>query len=115
MSPLLVAFFLGVLAHALVSRIIGVQTDRRDTPLHVACRKGNVKNVKALLDRGADPNVFNFFRETPLLLACAADSAAIVKMLLDMGADAKDKGASPPPSTPRPGTLELPCSYGGDD
>ena len=117
MSPYLVAFVLGVVAHALLSRVLGAERDRRDTPLHVACRKGNVKNVKALLDRGADPNVYNFFRETPLLLACAADSSAIVKMLLDMGADAADKGkgASPPPSTPCHGALELPCSYGSKD
>ena len=66
---------------------------RRDKPLHIACRKGNVKSVKLLLDSGADPNVFNYFGQTPLLLACASDNACIVKMLLDKNAEANDSQA----------------------
>jgi ankyrin repeat protein len=100
------AFFaLGVLAHMLLARVLA-NNDRRDTPLHIACRKGNVKNVKNLLDRGADPNVFNFFRETPLLLACASDNPLIVKMLLDRAADSNDSR----PETRHP--LALPVSGG---
>lgn len=63
---------------------------KKDHPLHIACRKGNVKSVKMLLDSGADPNVTNYFGQTPLLLACAADNSAIVKMLLDKNAVAGD-------------------------
>ena len=83
------AFVLGFLTHLLFARYV-FTNERRDTPLHIACRKGNVKNVKYLIDRGADPNVFNFIRETPLSLACASDNALIVKMLLDHNADAND-------------------------
>jgi ankyrin repeat protein len=64
---------------------------KKDHPLHIACRKGNVKSVKMLLDSGADPNVFNYFGQTPLLLACTADNSAIVKMLLDKNADAIER------------------------
>lgn len=74
-----------------VARVL-LDNDRRDTPLHIACRKeGNAKNVKYLLDNGADPNVFNFFRETPLLLACAADNPVIVKMLIDGALSARPR------------------------
>lgn len=94
-----VIFALGALAHMLFARAV-TGGDRRDTPLHIACRRGNAKTVRYLLDRGADPNVFNFFRETPLLLACGADSSVIVKMLLDRAADANDSA--------RPGGGALP-------
>jgi ankyrin repeat protein len=89
------AFVAGFVVHMFFARVF-FNNDRRDTPLHIACRKGNLKTVKYLLDRGADPNVFNFFRETPLLLACASDNSMIVKMLLDKNADSND--ASRPPA-----------------
>lgn len=73
---------------------------KKDHPLHIACRKGNVKSVKMLLDSGADPNVYNYFGQTPLLLACTADNSAIVKMLLDKNAYAAGEGGLPSPLTP---------------
>ena len=94
-------FFLGALAHFLYARYVARKGDRRDTPLHVACRKGNVKSVKYLLSRGADPNVYNANEESPLLLGCASDDSSIVKMLLDKAARANKGGA---------GGAELPCS-----
>ena len=89
-SSYLVVFLLGFFTHMCLARNKG---DRRDKPLHIACRKGNVKSVKLLLDSGADPNVFNYFGQTPLLLACSSDNACIVKMLLDKSAEANDSQA----------------------
>lgn len=83
----LIVFLLGFFAHMCLAMN---KDTRRDKPLHIACRKGNVKSVKLLLDSGADPNVFNYFGQTPLLLACSSDSACIVKMLLDKNAEAND-------------------------
>lgn len=87
MSFPIICFIMGILAHMVVSRVGG---DRRDMPLHIACRKGNVKTVKSLLDCGADPNVLNCWKQTPLQLACSSDSPVIVKMLIDRGADGND-------------------------
>jgi len=96
MVALMVAFLVGAAVGAALYRAASAG-DRRDTPLHISCRRGNVKAVKCLLDRGADPNVVNYLNQTPLQLACSSDDAAIVKMLLDKAADSNDSAARTSP------------------
>ncbi|GBG25855.1 Ankyrin-1 [Hondaea fermentalgiana] len=52
------------------------------TALHVACRQGNAKLVRALLDLDANPACLTKSRQTPLLLACEYGYPAIVDLLL---------------------------------
>lgn len=75
------------------------------TPLHVAAQQGDLTMVRALLDRGADPNVrtnrssapagprFGGFGrgggggQTPLMLAAINDREAVMRALVASGAD----------------------------
>jgi uncharacterized protein len=74
------------------------------TPLHVAAQQGDLTMVRALLDRGADPNVrtnrsnapagprFGGFgrgggAQTPLMLAAINDREAVMRALVAAGAD----------------------------
>merc|ERR1711991_665610 len=42
------------------------------TPLHVACRNGNIEVMMALLDRGADIHARDKYQYTPLHVACVS-------------------------------------------
>jgi ankyrin repeat protein len=60
------------------------------TPLHLAAFFGHEDAARALLERGADPNVVarhETIRVAPLHSAAAGAHAAIVRLLLDAGAD----------------------------
>lgn len=68
----------------------------KDTLLHYACAFGEVKIVRALLEKGADVNVKNNLDDTPLFYACnkqaylkvtEQDRLEIAKMLIERGAD----------------------------
>jgi ankyrin repeat protein len=58
---------------------------------------GDVKAVRLMLDRGADPNAFDPLGRTPLMYAAVSDLAPldVVKLLVERGADinAKDRHA----------------------
>lgn len=57
------------------------------TPLHWAVYKVDAELVKALLARGAKPNVVNHFGSSPLAEAVKIADLEIIRMLLKAGAD----------------------------
>ncbi|XP_044729354.1 tonsoku-like protein [Chrysoperla carnea] len=65
-----------------------------ETPLHVACIKGNIKNVELLLNQGHPVNTRDNCGWTPLHEACNHGFLNIVKLLIDSGADINDRGGT---------------------
>jgi ankyrin repeat protein len=71
------------------------------TPLHIAAFAHNAAAAQALLDAGADPNVFataSFARVTPLGTCAFAGATAVARVLIRGGADAsltEVEGGSP--------------------
>src|ERR1700746_1249877 len=57
------------------------------TPLHWAAYKIDVDLARALLERGAKPDVINNFGSSPLAEAVKVANARLVKMLLDAGSN----------------------------
>uniref|UniRef100_A0A8D8A120 Ankyrin-1 n=1 Tax=Culex pipiens TaxID=7175 RepID=A0A8D8A120_CULPI len=64
-----------------LSKIINVPNDIGETLLHVACRTGNLKIVKLLIQKGADVNLKNKSSDTPLDLALKLFHLDVVKYL----------------------------------
>src|SRR5579862_1861861 len=57
------------------------------TPLHWAAYKIDADLVRALLQRGAKPDVINNYGSSPLAEVVKAANAGLVKMLLDAGSN----------------------------
>src|SRR5579871_3180687 len=57
------------------------------TPLHWAVYKIDADLVRALLERGAKPDVINNYGSSPLAEAVKVGNARLVGMLLDAGSD----------------------------
>jgi ankyrin repeat protein len=77
---------LRILTLALVVVSIGRGDDLTDDLL-AATRKGDLAQVKALLDKGASVNSKSSYGQTPLFFACDRGYIEIVKLLVDRGAD----------------------------
>ena len=77
---------LRILTLALVVISLGRADDLTDDLL-AATRKGDLAQVKALLDKGASVNSKSPYGQTPLFFACDRGYVDIVKLLLDRGAD----------------------------
>ncbi|MDD4197464.1 MAG: ankyrin repeat domain-containing protein [Syntrophorhabdaceae bacterium] len=76
----------------------GKDPGQGSTPLHEACRSGNIRAARRLLDAGADPDAKNEFGYTPLHCACIHGHLNVTRLLLDHGADvnADDKNGWTP-------------------
>lgn len=61
--------------------------DMDDTLLHIAARKGELADVKLLVECGAKVNAIGDIGNTPLHGAAAKGHAGVVKLLLENGAD----------------------------
>lgn len=63
-----------------------------DTPLHIACNRDNLDDVRWLVDFGANVNACGDLGLTPLHVAIARGSIDIARLLLKVGArtDIKD-------------------------
>ncbi|GAA88459.1 ankyrin repeat protein [Aspergillus luchuensis IFO 4308] len=70
----------------------------RRTPLHMAIVGGHLAVGQALLKKGADPNMVDWYGRTPLHYAAGRGREEFVKLLLDYGVDINLKdnnGATP--------------------
>jgi len=61
--------------------------DARRTPLHVACGRGNISVVEALLEGKAQVDFPDRWNRTPLRYACNNGNVEMVRLLLKAGAD----------------------------
>jgi uncharacterized protein len=62
-----------------------------DRPIHIACFRGNLEEVIALVEAGADVNAAGDLGYTPLHEATSNGFLEIVKVLLSHGADVDAK------------------------
>jgi outer membrane protein assembly factor BamB len=65
--------------------------DDRDKELINAARRGNVEQVKTLLEQGADANATTEYGATALFFAADRGNMEIIQLLLDHGADVNAK------------------------
>eukprot|EP00094_Tigriopus_californicus_P002077 TCALIF_02003-PA protein Name:"Similar to Bard1 BRCA1-associated RING domain protein 1 (Mus musculus)" AED:0.05 eAED:0.05 QI:0/1/0.6/1/1/1/5/0/562 len=67
-------------------RLLNKKNAKGETKLHVACIKGQVDEVKRLLDLGANPNTQDHAGWTPLHEVAQNGHVEILRLLLDSGA-----------------------------
>ena len=79
-----------------IRRILNMVEDDIDLPLVVACKEGNMQVVKALLEHGADPNLYLDGNWSPMeatFISKKPDRLAIAKLLIQYGADVDAYGS----------------------
>jgi ankyrin repeat protein/tetratricopeptide (TPR) repeat protein len=75
----------------LVERVTEYLSDTDEHPLHKAARRGQTKQIRRLLDKGADPDVKDEEGRTPLYAAAAFGKLQAVKLLVEHGADVETR------------------------
>jgi len=71
---------------------VNIQGGCYGSALHEASRKGHLKIIKFLLDKGADVNIQGGFYGSSLQEASRKGHLKIIKLLLDKGADVNIRG-----------------------
>uniref|UniRef100_A0A8C1RFP7 Ankyrin repeat domain 12 n=1 Tax=Cyprinus carpio TaxID=7962 RepID=A0A8C1RFP7_CYPCA len=71
---------------------VNKRNERGETPLHMAAIRGDVKQVKELIELGADVNVKDFAGWTPLHEACNLGYYDVAKVLIGAGAEVNTQG-----------------------
>ena len=62
---------------------VDCRNESKETPLHVACKKGNLDMVRMLMKLGADPTACNEDNDTPLHRAAIYGNTNIIICLID--------------------------------
>jgi ankyrin repeat protein len=73
--------------------LIHMNSEKGQTPLHLAVQKGNKEIVDFLISQGADINARDGEGNTPLISAISLKKTDIAKFLLSKGADVRIKNA----------------------
>ena len=68
-------------------RIINWKNEKGNSLLELAVRFERESEVKELLEKGADANIFNSEMETPLMVACDRGNYKLAKLLIDNKAE----------------------------
>nr|KAG5712711.1 hypothetical protein BaRGS_029766 [Batillaria attramentaria] len=71
---------------------VNKRNDRGETPLHIAAKRGDVKQTKKLIKAGASVNVKDWAGWTPLHEACNQGNVEVAKQLLKAGANVNVQG-----------------------
>ena len=80
-----------LLSALLILTFLPLMADDLGDDLLAATRKGDIAQVKALLDKGASVNAKTRYNQTPLFFACDRGNLEIAKLLIDRGADVNAK------------------------
>ncbi|XP_025114689.1 LOW QUALITY PROTEIN: ankyrin repeat domain-containing protein 11-like [Pomacea canaliculata] len=71
---------------------VNKRNDRGETPLHIAAKRGDVKQTKKLIKAGASINVKDYAGWTPMHEACNQGNIEVAKQLLKAGANVNVQG-----------------------
>ncbi|KAG8442210.1 hypothetical protein GDO86_011129 [Hymenochirus boettgeri] len=71
---------------------VNKRNERGETPLHMAAIRGDISQVKELIQMGANVNVKDFAGWTPLHEACNMGYYDVAKVLIAAGADVNTQG-----------------------
>ena len=83
-----------------------------ETPLHVACARGNLEAVKTLIDAGADVNPADSLGRTPLLYCCLESLPMCCDLMIEARADIeKPMTVHNPGATPLYAAALVGCGY----